>query len=204
MTNIQLLSVCFRAFGIYLAFSTLPLFLAFFANLNVVTFYGPAVDPYSYFSWMSYLASPVLVLVLASILFFAPEKFARNLLSDDVSENHKSDWSADQLQAVAFSTVGLYLLASALVNAHDWIAIIRVFEHGMEYAIGARSMVPPPPAFIIEHVLKLAVGVFLLFGAGGLSNLVSSWRKARIKPLASDADREPATEKESLTTGPPD
>ncbi len=125
MTNIQLLSVCCRAFGIYLAFSTLPLFFAFFSSLNVLTANGPAADPYSYSGWMFYLASPVLMLFLASVLFIAPEKFARSLLSDDPGDDRKSGWSADELQAVAFSTVGLYLLSSALVNAHDWFAIVR-------------------------------------------------------------------------------
>ncbi|HMB48209.1 MAG TPA: hypothetical protein VKN63_08030 [Afifellaceae bacterium] len=78
---------------------------------------------------MFYLVSPVLLLALAGIMFFAPENFARNLLSAQLGENRKSNWSADELQAIAFSTVGLYLLASAAVNAHNWFEIIRVIDN---------------------------------------------------------------------------
>jgi len=45
MTNLQLLSVCCRAFGIFLAFSTLPMFFAFFSSLNLLTPYDLAADP---------------------------------------------------------------------------------------------------------------------------------------------------------------
>jgi hypothetical protein len=114
-------------------------------------------------------AAPMLLLLLCGGLLWFIAPFLASIIS-------KSDISVDgsaasllDIQVVAFSVVGLYMLADslpALVRSVIWH-----FTGGYLYKSS------PLVGEIMGFLVRITIGLWLLFGARGLVNLIRSLRR---------------------------
>ena len=88
--------------------------------------------------------------------------------------NRPSSWgSLDDVQTVAFTVMGVYLLFQAVNGTIYWLALFAtLFTTGF-------SIAPDPHqwASMLMTIAELVLGCFLTFGAAGLGALISKVRR---------------------------
>lgn len=116
-------------------------------------------------------AAPVLLLLLCGgLLWFIAPLLASSISKSNISEDN-SVASLLNIQMVAFSVVGLYMLADSLptlVRSTIWHFTTST------HSIGERS---PLVGDIVGSLVQIVLGSWLLFGSRGLVNLISSMRR---------------------------
>ena len=106
----------------------------------------------------------LLMALCAIILWFSAPMFANLIFKNDDNEINSQSSLAD-IQRVAFSVLGMYLIATSLPAV---VEIILVIQMTSEVKNGSGSMVPT----IVEILLKGILGVWLLFGSNGIVNFL--------------------------------
>lgn len=82
-------------------------------------------------------------------------------------------WTTCQVQTVAFSIVGIYLLAGALPRVLLWVGgTVYVNLWGSsQSAAHVRAVTSAPWYLVVQEALETLIGLWLFLGAAGLSNL---------------------------------
>jgi len=115
-------------------------------------------------------ASPVILLALCGgLLWFIAPLLASSISKSTVPQDNSAT-SLLSIQDVAFSIVGLYMLADSLpriVRSTIW-----------HFTSGSVDMGKSSPLFgdIAGSLLQVVIGVWLLFGSRGLVNFIASMR----------------------------
>ncbi len=116
-------------------------------------------------------AAPVLLLLLCGgILWFIAPLLASSISKSTAAEDNSAA-SLLSIQMVAFSVVGLYMLADSLP------AVVRsIIWHftTASHSMGERS---PLVGDIIGSLVQIVLGLWLLFGSRGLVNFINSMRR---------------------------
>jgi hypothetical protein len=165
MSKAQLLAIVIRFIAIYLVLEALT-FIPMFVGMGEMRF---LID-----GSLNYVALIMLaVLLLLVILFLKPLPIAKLIMPGDANE--KLDWNLNinDIQAVAFSVLGLYLVANSLTDLAYWIYFLTQLlqEHpGSELTIEQK-------ANIVELIIEFVVGLYLLFGSSGLQGLLIRFRR---------------------------
>lgn len=116
-------------------------------------------------------ASPVLLLLLCGGLLWFLAPWLASSISKSTAPADNAAASLFSIQAVAFSVLGLYLLADSLP------ALVRsIIWH---FTTASRSMGERSPLIgdILGFLIQIVIGVWLLFGSRGLVNFIRSMRR---------------------------
>ena len=153
-----------------LSFKVLSLY-AFIKAIDKLTYL--TIDMYEYrfkdigvLDYMIFASPVVLLLLCGGLLWFIAPLLASSISRSTVSEDNSAT-SLLSIQMVAFSVIGLYMLADSLptlVRATIWYFIMT----------GSRS---PLAGDIIGSLVKIVLGLWLLFGSRGIVKFISSMRR---------------------------
>jgi hypothetical protein len=120
-------------------------------------------------------------LIIGLVLIFFPSVVANRVIKTDVVGSEGSV-GYRELQALAFSVLGVYFISIGVFDAVYWVARLRLYYRVIEDAAAA---FPRPPAIapdefggLVSSALYLMGGLILLFGATGISHLVQRIRGA--------------------------
>lgn len=115
------------------------------------------------------IIAPQLLLVLSGILlwYIAP-RLASSVFKSSTIENEPNA-SLSDIQAVAFSVVGIFLLASSIPEIVKIIVIYNTM-----WAVGSKEVLIQA---IIVLSIKMILGLWLLLGSRGLVKFIRSTRR---------------------------
>jgi len=167
MRLVQIVGLVVRVFAVFLVVNNL--------------FYAARVIDYAMSKPDHYIAM-ALNLVLAFVptfvaifLWFFPLAVATKLIPDVGNASVQAPMGAEELEVVAYSVVGLWVLTAALPDALYWAVLY--------YRAKADPAMSPnlPPASIAAMLLtggKLVLGIWLMLGSRGLVGLIRRIRYA--------------------------
>lgn len=112
-------------------------------------------------------------LALALLLWFFPLTVAHKLLPPMTADAAPTRLGPGEYQVVAFSVLGMWVLAEQLPAMISWIGV-AIYVHGEE----ADLMTAREIGRLASTVAGLGIGFWLLFGARGLVGLLRSVRSA--------------------------
>jgi hypothetical protein len=113
----------------------------------------------------------VLMLAVAFLLWRFPLWIASKLVRFNDSINKiSSSISVDELQTMAFTVLGIYLLLKGLTAGIYWVFLFNALRG---YDIDARQW-----ASMLMTIAEILLACFLVFGAKGLTVLISKVRQA--------------------------
>jgi len=113
-------------------------------------------------------------LAAAALLWFFPLAVAKKLIPDLGANQERTPLDIYDIQAVAFSALGLWVLTSAVPDVFYW----ATYFHQANQAGMNRQLPPASVADIVSTAIHLVVGFWLLFGARGLAGLIRLARHA--------------------------
>lgn len=161
MTKKEIASLSFKVLSLYA-------FIKAIEKLSTLIYYAYQVNEIGVPFFMVY-AVPVLLLALCGALLW----FLSPVLASSISESAGSGdnpASLSSIQAVAFSIVGLYMVAASLpgiVRSTIW----RLTEPA------SMSKGSPLLGDVMGSLVQVVIGLWLLFGSRGLVNLISKMRR---------------------------
>lgn len=161
MSREDIVAVAARLFAIYLVVMTLRFVL------SLVSIAGTAFgDPSPGLAAIGLsVAATLLPLAIAAYLWFFPVTVARKLLPSMRDSGPSLPGSPRLLQEVAFSVLGLWLLASALPDVLYWAAMLNFRS---DPAYGGLVLSADEKASMVATGFELVLGIALLLGARGL------------------------------------
>jgi len=162
MSNVAMLSVVLRLVALWLFVSVLDVI----AWPHAQIFQQPSLAVWT-----------ALEFVLAVWFFFWPLSALRGLVPKEARKPNEvetwAEWTLDILQTVLFSAAGVWILATT-ITSHGFAGGILFLVTG-----DSRDLYFTGASFILA-VIKLVIGLWLLFGARGLLHLVGVTRRARL------------------------
>ena len=125
-----------------------------------------------------FLIPSVIFTAYGLFLWFGAAFLSGLMISDENNKEGKSKMVAAEMQAIAFSVLGLWILAQGLINAADYAMFLWLIDYlpwtGEEGFGGAlREM---KKGRIVLVLVKIGIGIWLLFGARGLVGIVNRMR----------------------------
>jgi hypothetical protein len=114
----------------------------------------------------------LLFLIFAIVLWLVAPRLSNSLFTGDSHETERHTLGIGEIQSILFLAVGLFILVNTIPSVID---IVFIF-----YAALTSSMSPSShgqaSAMVIAAVLKISLGLWLVFGSRGLSNILSKIR----------------------------
>jgi hypothetical protein len=165
VTNLQIVGVGVRVFGIWKLLGTLQLLLAyapFVLTLNA--------DRNTYFAFLF----PMLSLALAAWMVARPIAFARLILpvtNENADAEARNTWSMDELQGVLFSVLGVYFLVSYFQYFEGWLQALSTLRQDQRINW-------PSVSNTASAIVGICAGLWLLLGAKGLRGFIRKCRTA--------------------------
>lgn len=164
MKKEEIVAIAVRLFAIYLfvyAVRMVP---------GMVVLIQQQVDSIDFIFGLVFLTSHLLVALLLWVFALA---IARKLLPGGKAGKAPARLAAGDIQTVAFSVMGLWVLAMAIPEIFYWGSYIyQTSASGWRY----RELSPENAGNIVSTLVELAIGLWLLFGARGLAGLVNMAR----------------------------
>lgn len=164
MTKKEIATLSFKVLSLYAFINAID-------RLSTAIYYAYRLSEIGVPAFIIY-AAPVLLLALCGGLLW----FIAPLLASSISKSTAPEDSAAasllSIQAVAFSIVGLYMIADSLpriVRSTIW-----------HFTSASLSMGKSSPLFgdIMGSLVQIAIGLWLLFGSRGIVNFIGSMRRA--------------------------
>ena len=172
MTNQAAIAIIIRLAGIWIALEVAETFVYF---VSAVAQSEQPVDMSRRSVWIPTFFN-LLWLSISALLIAAPMRVANVLLPRSLHGEGTTRWGVEELQAVAFSVLGLFILLFTLTQVQSlissWMFLASLFQpEGQQgYFFDAVGF--------ITLLLKTVVGVWLLFGAKALARLLRNARTA--------------------------
>lgn len=165
MSREDVVAVASRLFAVFLVVSA----------LRTIGSALQAQQEISSITGLVYYTLPVVVpyLLAAALLWYFPLTVARKLLPAMRDSGSPITPGANNIAAIAFSVLGMWMLASAISDGVYWVVLLSgFFSQGTSPAyLSAREK-----ARILGTVAQVAIGFYLLFGAKGLAALLHKLR----------------------------
>jgi len=166
MTKEQVFGLAVKLFAIYLLVS----------GLRSITGVIQIADHASGFAGIWWVAGSYLFVFvcIALLLWFFPVTVARKLLPKDDRKPEEKDISLKDIDIIAYSILGVWLLATTIPDVIYWILVMYTLEHKglIHYMSHARV------ANVVATTIQFIIGVWLLLGAKGLRGLIRKLRYA--------------------------
>ncbi len=123
--------------------------------------------------------TPVVLLLLFGAYLIFSNKLASKMASSMIEEEKTTSFTFQDIQVLAFSIIGVWLISSAIPTFIQAIVRITVM-----YSTSQRSVSVYFIPQIVATVLKLALGIYLFSGSRGLAKLWQKFQSTRgTKPL---------------------
>lgn len=157
-----------------LAVRLFSIVLVLYALRNAISFF-----PYYYEQgWQAeayaYLALMIFFLFLALFLWHFPLTIAKRFVSfKDSGENCVTSATAEQLQIVGFTTLGIYLLFHVLSDVVYWLSILVISNRNKSIP---SEISTDQLSNMIATGIELIFVLFLLLGANGITQLLHKLR----------------------------
>jgi len=174
MTKKEIVSLSLKLAGIYCLIMSISYFG--FAIMNVVSSWRQG------FSYMLISITPSVLLLLFGAYLIFSSKLPSIMASSMIQEEKTTSFTFQDIQVLAFSIIGVWLLSSAIP-----IFIRNIVEIMVMHLTSQQSV----PVFrdkyfisrIVAAVLKLALGIYLFSGSKGLAKLWQKFQSTRgVKP----------------------
>ncbi|MDR3415055.1 MAG: hypothetical protein P4L83_02620 [Nevskia sp.] len=126
--------------------------------------------------WTVSVLSAVFPAIAGLALLYFPSAITNAVVGK--SEQPPS-FSVDQLQGLAFSTLGLYFVSKAAYDAVYWYAKLRLYDLAVKHLsyADAPAMLPREFAGMVSTGAQFFIGMFLLLGGGSLAALIVKLRR---------------------------
>lgn len=163
----QVVGIAVRLFAIFIGLYTLRHVITLIPHVS-----APPPNNFS-LMFIFLLATP---LMLAAILLWRfPLVVAAKIIPDVRTKNLVTPLNADSIGIVAFSVMGLWVLATAVPDIVYWITFIYRIK---SIEIGNPTLPPEKIAGLVSTIVELAIGFWLLFGSRGILGLIKLARYA--------------------------
>ncbi len=182
MTKKEIISLSLKLAGIYcliMAITHLNFAIMYAASaLRGQSFWSMLISIGPFLLLLLSLTPPVLLLLFGVYLIFSDKLPSRMASSIIIQEEEATSFTFQDIQMLAFSIIGVWLLSSTIPTFIQVIVRITVLHSSSQQAVYV-YFIPQ----IVVPVLKLALGIYLFLGGKGLAKL---WQKCQsttdIKP----------------------
>ena len=160
MTKREIFAVASKIFGIYLLVRGLV-----FSAPYIVYLIAPQYMANVEWKWLLPGLIPFVLYIFAALfLIIWAEPIAAKLSGKEEPSEVKAVVEKDSLQQIAFSAVGVFMVATALPRLTQMVAtlIVQVSDEARLPTWGA----------IVGIVLQMAIGIYLFFGSKGLVGIL--------------------------------
>ena len=166
MTKEQIVALAVKLFAVFL----------FIYSFRMVSFIVPInyIEDISASAWVIAGSLVVIFICIVLLLWFFPLLIARKLMPSDEIKEGEAIASIKDLDVIAFSILGLWLLATAVPDMIYWILTWSVI---LSKELGD-AMVTDQVISTIVTGFELIMGFWLLLGAKGLRGLLRRMRYA--------------------------
>lgn len=148
--------------------------LALYALRNAISFFPYFYDQAWRTEAYAYLALMVFFLFLALFLWHFPLTIAKRLITfKDSGEDCVDSVTADQLQIVGFTTLGIYLLFNVLSDVVYWLSILFISNRNKSVTT---ELSPDQLSNMVSTGIELIFVLFLLLGTTGITHLLRKLR----------------------------
>lgn len=165
MKKEEIVALAMRIFALYLAISTIGGLSAFMAASESG---APGEMPLA-----ALIGVVIIPVALALVLWFLPLTIAHKILPRMAGGTEPSQAGPAEYQAVAFSVLGMWVLAEQLPSLFYWLGLV-IYMHGQE----ADLLTAREYGRIASTAAALFIGFWLLFGARGIVGLLRAARAA--------------------------
>lgn len=167
MPKEQIVGIAVRLFAVFLALYTLR-----YASSMLP--YAAAPPPNSISFW--FIGTLALFPILAAVLlWFFPLTVATRLIPDIKAKETSTSLGAGDVEVVAFSVMGLWVLTTAIPDIFYWVTFVYRVESA---GVGSPELSPENIGNIVATVVEFVIGFWLLFGSKGLLGIIRSARQA--------------------------
>lgn len=127
----------------------------------------------------------ILLLTLAAILWFRADRFAGHMAPDKNTSGEKTAVSGEDVQVIAFSVVGVLVLAGAVPELFQFVSNLvlqrSLQDHSLSETVSVYTV-----SRAIGLAVRLVIGFWLLLGARGLAGLFNTLREAGLRRAGND------------------
>ena len=163
MTKRDMANLLLKAFSIYaflMALQNVPYFINDLSKL-----------PHPEFPFVFQTSMPTLSMILAGILLWAMSRHGAKIIFGRDDIDHTTGASVADIQLIAFSLGGLYLVANSIpVLVNQGIFYVWFFLKG--------SKPDDMASVFIFPFINLCIGLWLLFGSKGIVIFIKKMRRA--------------------------
>ncbi|MDH3974652.1 MAG: hypothetical protein OEV42_10285 [Deltaproteobacteria bacterium] len=115
--------------------------------------------------------------VISTILWFSAPRLSKVMVKDSTnSSEHPEGLEGRQVESLIFSTIGVILVAVSIPALANMVAYHRTISTFEVDAVSKAQMVAGSKGFITKYIVKIAVGIFLIFFSEKLCHLLSKGR----------------------------
>lgn len=175
MTSRQFVALGVRLFCIWLAIYIMTAMASFWVAVSQQPQHGNAATVV--------LGIITVFALLVILLWLFPLTVARKLLPRSAQDQLVALPPHEQIERAGFCLMGLWLLTHAVPGLVFDVVVTRLY-----HADGTLELRPQDYAAIAEHLVELAIALWLLFGARGLRGLLTWARSAGSTPGRMDSD----------------
>jgi len=170
MTKKEIVSLSLKLAGIYCLILSIS-YLSF-AIMSAVSAWRQG------FLYMLISIIPSVLLLLFGAYLIFSNKLPSIMASSMIQEEKKTSFTFQDIQVLAFSIIGVWLISSAIPTFIQAILQITVLYSGSQQSVPVYSI-----SQIVASVLKLALGIYLFSGSKGLAKLWQKFQSTRgMKP----------------------
>lgn len=125
----------------------------------------------SFFYFLGITLVPVfLIVVLGAVLWLFPGTIVNKIV---VGPNQPIKFQSDQVQVIAFSTLGMYILFRGVSDLVFWVSFMAMTF----YSEPSTTIIPLDRyADLFATFTEIIFGMFLIFGSNGISSYISMIR----------------------------
>lgn len=163
----QVVGIAVRLFAIFLGLYTLWQVSSLLPLISS--------QPSNNFSLTFILLMAAPLIIAAILLWRFPLVVAARIIPDVRTKKPVTPLDAGSIGAVAFSVMGLWVLATAVPDIVYWITFIYRTKSA---DIGNPTLSPANIAGLVSTIVELVIGFWLLFGSRGILGLIKLARYA--------------------------
>jgi len=173
MTKREFASLVLKLLGVYAIIEALPLIQ--YVSMFLGMLGRPNGEwPVGAWPWMATTTPFLLVGGVGVILIARSDSLAGWLVTDDSKMDMRSGLSAQDVQAIAFSVVGVLVLLQAVPRL---IHVIAAFSQIASDEKMKSSLLRSACVSLATLLIQVGLGVALFFGSRGLANI---WTRLRV------------------------
>lgn len=174
MSNVALIAVILRLAGIWVVW------LRGFHIANFLTWSGSGFEPAQH---VLFLAENSGSLIIGLLVLIWPMPVARLLTPHTLRrDDGPASWLPADFGAVALGVTGLIFVATTLGSSSTWNVVFISFD------VSGAAFRAVHADEVLGIIVRLVIGIGLVWGAGGLSRILAFGRRARLDNELSKED----------------